>query len=157
MQRHIARLTELRATDGQDAVCEIDIIAIELQRFTASHTGRRIQAEEGGIGVRPQAGYGRKLPRCIEQAGNLFVAVDVRGRTLVTIGQQVGRRDGGPRVDGAAILREASNCSQATGPFGGLHGGRLGRPRQGQLGRDVAHACVIGEHNEALQQPSGVT
>jgi len=46
VERHIARLTELRVANGQHAIDEIGVATIQAQRFVATHAGRRIQAEE---------------------------------------------------------------------------------------------------------------
>src|SRR5438094_523972 len=54
VQRHIARLAELRLANGEHTVEEVDVIAVEVQWLIGSQTGGHVQAEERGECVRPQ-------------------------------------------------------------------------------------------------------
>src|SRR6516225_9129872 len=54
VERHIARLAEFCVADRQYAVHQIGVTAIKAQRFAATHAGRRVQAEERGVGLWPQ-------------------------------------------------------------------------------------------------------
>lgn len=56
VQRHVARLAELRVANRQHSVDEIDVIAVEPQWLIGPQAGDHVQAEERGECVRPQTG-----------------------------------------------------------------------------------------------------
>ena len=107
--------------------------------------------------MRPQASDRWESCRRFEKAGNLVVAIDVWSRTTISMRKQVRRRHGGPRVDGAAVLREAAHHPQAVSPLRGLRVGRLGRPFHGKFCGDAGRAGVIGELDKSLQKASRQT
>ncbi len=158
VERQIARLAELRVANRQHAINEIDVAAIEAQRFVATHAGRRVQAEQCGIGLRPQADRRRQSLRRVDQLGDLFVTIDVWARRpSISVADKAVRRYDVVRVDGAAIACKPTNHCQTVRPLGRLRRCRLQCPGQGDLGADASGARSFGKGNKPLQQPSGET
>lgn len=78
VDRHIPRFAELGAADRQYTVRQIDVTAVEAQRFVATHAGRHVQTEEGGKGLWPQTASGGQSFGRLDQCGDFAVAVDIR-------------------------------------------------------------------------------
>src|SRR5215467_12373142 len=112
MKRHVARLAELRATDRHHTIDEVNVGAVELQGFVASHARSHIQTKEGGVGVRSQASGGRQLLSGLKQPSNLIITINIRSRTLVLIGNQIGWWNDRTGIGGATVLSKTPYHTQ---------------------------------------------
>ena len=113
MQRQFAGLAELAVADREHAVDGVEVIAIEADRLSDAHSGRRQQANQCPIGclsVGPAQDRGRR-----HQGGDFVVRVEVRRRSACSTWQDIRRRHLGGRVDPAQVGGEATNIGEPPG------------------------------------------
>ena len=79
------------------------------------------------------------------------VAVEIRLRAAVPVGEQAWRWHLVARVHGVRKAGEAPYDPKAVRPLGGLHTTRLGCPLQREFGGDEGGLGLRGERDEALQ------
>src|SRR5215468_11407356 len=148
MKRHVARLAELRATDRHHTIDEVNVGAVELQGFVASHARSHIQTKEGGVGVRSQASGGRQLLSGLKQPSNLIITINIRSRTLVLIGNQIGWWNDRTGIGGATVLSKTPYHTQPErqGAWMGVDG--LHCPTQREVRGNKIRSHAIGELDE---------
>src|SRR5262245_29172635 len=80
MQRHEARLAELRGTDVENRVTEIDVGQREAASLRHAEPSRGEQAEERRVGRAAQTPARAERSRGGDERGNLCVSIDVMKR-----------------------------------------------------------------------------
>jgi len=105
MQWDFAGLAELAAADHEDAVVQVDVVAVQSQRFADAKAGHRQQSQQGFEGGRPK----RRPQRagCGHQRGNVGLGVEVGRGPVASAGQQLGGRHLVGGVDGMQVAGKA--------------------------------------------------
>lgn len=101
MHRHEARLAELRVSDGEDALPQIDVIPPYPEGFADAQSGNGQKPKQAMEGPSPQSGDGRQVQRRGQQPLDLLIGVEVR------LGAPIGGRvlTGGTSVCGSTFTR----------------------------------------------------
>ena len=153
MQGDVTRLAELAVANGQNTVCEVHVVPVEVKYLAGSHARDRQQRQKRHIGQGPEPrGTGQFLRRR-DQIGDLPITIDVGLRTAVPVGDQPLRRDLVAWVHGVRITGEAAHQSEPPRPCGGLCMVRLGSPAMGQFGGDEGGLMLTYERNEGPKPP----
>ncbi len=53
--RDVSRLSKLGVSNGEDALGQVYVITVKMQRLVSAHAGDGVQPEQGGMGVRAQS------------------------------------------------------------------------------------------------------
>jgi hypothetical protein len=117
---------ELGVSNGQHAVGQIEVAAIETQCFVGSQAAGGIQTEERGKGGGSQTDRRQQLPCRLDQADDLLVTISVGRHPTIPVRKQIRWRHDGAWIVREAIPCEAAHHSQAVGPLAWLCMGRLG-------------------------------
>ena len=78
VQWHVPGLAELRVPNRQDSLVEIQIAAVQMERFRQAQTGGGDQPEDRRVSGRPQSALGRKAPGGRKKVVGLLLRIDVR-------------------------------------------------------------------------------
>ena len=152
LQRHHARLAELRLADRQRRVGFGDVAAVESDGFTDPHTGGRQQPNHGFMCCRSEPS-----PQALRTGHQRVDVVGAEDERLVTVSartDQPERRDLGARVESGHVPGE----SACDGHPVRAHRARridVGRVDPRQRGSDGhrLQAGIIEEGDETRQQP----
>ena len=150
VQGDLAGLAELGIPDGEHAIVEVDIGAVQPAGLAGAHAGHRQQAQQCPPGQRP-----KRRPQRIrrgQQRGDLVRRIQMRGDAPVVVGQEVGGWNLGGRVQHLEVPGEAAHHHQPTAPVHLVGAARrAGRPGQRSVGGDVAGALLFEVADEATQ------
>ena len=83
VQGHVPGLAELRVPNRQDSLVEIQIAAVQMERFRQAQTGGGDQPEDRRVSGRPQSALGRKVPGGRKKVADLLLRIDVRRKAAV--------------------------------------------------------------------------
>ena len=83
VQGHVPGLAELRVPNRQDSLVEIQIAAVQMERFRQAQTGGGDQPEDRRVSGRPQSALGRKAPGGGKKVADLLLRIDVRRKAAV--------------------------------------------------------------------------
>jgi hypothetical protein len=154
VQRHLAGLGELAGPDGHHAGAGIGVAAVQAAGLADAHPGHGQQCDERGVVQRPQRV--RERGRRLDQGVDLLGREQVGGDAPVAVGHQLGGRDLGRRVQRAQMPGEDAYHRQPVIPVGRVHvGPGLGGPGDGEVGGDVAGACLF-EVLDEVHQPAAL-
>ena len=151
MERDHARLAELGATDGHDAFFKIHVVSVDGDRLAHPHPRHGDQAEEGRVCGPSESLRRRQCTGGSEQVLHLPVAVDERCFSTESAWQESGGWHFGLEIRRLPPGREATDSGQSGGLVRGRGRTRLGRPAQGEVGRDVRGTFVLEERDKLVE------
>jgi hypothetical protein len=151
VNRHQARLAELRAANGEQPGREVHIGGVQVERLADAQAGDGQQAQEPVVREPPQPVRGREVLRGLEQAPDLLVTVHVRARPARAVREPTPRGHFGVRVLGAPVAGEPSDKPEPPSPFHRAGRRRVLGPLKGQREGEVGGAVRLEKRGEARE------
>ena len=157
LQRHVARLAELRTADEQGSASPSSMSsAIWTQRLADAQAGGRQQPDQRLVGRGAQRLADRAARRG-HQRQRVVVCVDERRAPRARDPDQAGRRHLGARVDPGEIAREpADGCHPMAGDGAASGPVAVQRPRERRGRRHVVAVAGVEILHEPRQLASGI-
>ena len=150
VQRQLTGLAELGTSDGEHALGEVHVRAVQRQRLPGAQPGDGHQPDQGLEARRPQRVSQRASGG--DQRGDLGRGEQIRRRPRRPAGQQALRGDLGVGLDGLQVRREAADHPQPRRPPGRARRAGLGGPPEGGLGGDPGDAPALAVADEVGEQ-----